>query len=334
LLALVTAQFLIATEILATMTVFGALTLAAAWSMGEPALRRRIAGLAAPILFAYLEMAILVSPYLYYLFAGFHAIPIYSTNWHSSDLLNFVVPTRTIALGSAIGLFRHASAGFTSNVAEQAAYVGLPLLAIAIWFVLERRRMLEARLLGLMLMVTAVASMGPRLHVAGRSYFKLPWSLLHHAPLIDQALPLRFTVYLFPDASRAHRDMAGSGAPQQGRARSPARWCSCRFFLTRRHTCGPKPAASRRRRSFLPPGSIGAISRRARSSQRCRTPGARLTLACYGRRSAGCTFGWLADIRHSARCRFSDGPSCARPISLRQFRTRPNSGWPLPPATK
>ncbi|MGZ6243972.1 MAG: hypothetical protein ACXWN9_15490, partial [Candidatus Binataceae bacterium] len=47
LLALVTAQFLIATEILATMTVFGALALAAAWAMGEPALRRRIAGLAA-----------------------------------------------------------------------------------------------------------------------------------------------------------------------------------------------------------------------------------------------------------------------------------------------
>jgi len=197
LLALVTAQFLIATEILATMTVFGALALAAAWAMAESALRRRIARLAAPILFAYLGMAILVSPYLYYLFAGFRAMPIYSTNRHSSDLLNFVVPTRTIALGSAIGLFRHASAGFTSNVAEQAAYVGLPLLAIAIWFVLERRRTLEARLLGLMLTVTAVASMGPRLHVAGRSYFKLPWSLLHHAPLIDQALPLRFTAYLF-----------------------------------------------------------------------------------------------------------------------------------------
>ena len=73
----------------------------------------------------------------------------------------------------------------------------MPLLAIAIWFTLERRRTLEARLLGLMLMVTAVASMGPRLHVAGHSYFKLPWSLLHRAPLIDQALPLRFTVYLF-----------------------------------------------------------------------------------------------------------------------------------------
>ena len=258
-----TAQFLIATEILATMTVFGALALAAAWAMGEPTLRRRIAGLAAPILFAYLGMAILVSPYLYYLFAGFRAIPIYSTNWHSSDLLNFVVPTRTIALGSAIGLFRHASAGFTSNVAEQAAYVGLPLLAIAIWFVLERRRMLEARLLGLMLMVTAVASMGPRLHVAGRSYFKLPWSLLHHAPLIDQALPLRFTVYLFLTLAVLAAIWLAAERRNPGRARSPARWCSCRFFPIRRHTCGPNPAASRRRRSFYR-RDLSALSRAGR----------------------------------------------------------------------
>jgi hypothetical protein len=197
LLALATAQFLIATEILATMTVFGALALAAAWVMGERDLRRRIAELAAPIFLAYLGMAILVSPYLYYLFAGFRTTPIYSPSWHSTDLLNFLIPTRTVALGSAIGLFRRVSAGFTSDVAEQAAYIGLPLLALVAWFTLERRRTLEARLLGLMLMIIAVAAMGPRLHVAGKSYFKLPWSLLHRAPLIDQALPLRFTVYLF-----------------------------------------------------------------------------------------------------------------------------------------
>ncbi|HVA40666.1 MAG TPA: hypothetical protein VNF49_08375, partial [Candidatus Binataceae bacterium] len=197
LLALTTAQFLITTEILATMTVFGALALTAAWAMGERDLRRRIAELGPPIFFAYLGTAILVSPYLYYLLAGFRTTPIYSPSWHSTDLLNFLVPTRTVAVGSAIGLFRRVSAGFTSDVAEQAAYVGLPLLALAIWFMLEGWRTLEARLLGLMLMVTAVAAMGPRLHVAGNSYFKLPWSLLHRAPLIDQALPLRFTVYLF-----------------------------------------------------------------------------------------------------------------------------------------
>ena len=71
LLALAKAQFLIATEILATMTVFGALALAAAWAMGGRDLRRRIAELAAPIFLAYLGAAILVSPYLYCLVAGF-----------------------------------------------------------------------------------------------------------------------------------------------------------------------------------------------------------------------------------------------------------------------
>jgi len=197
LLALATAQFLIAIEILATMTIFGTLALAAAWAMGERDLRRRITGLAAPILLAYLGMATAVSPYLYYLFVGFRTAPIYSPSWHSTDLVNFLVPTKTIALGSAIDLFGRVSAGFTSDLAEQGAYVGLPLLALAAWFPFERRRTLEGRLLGLMLIVIAVAAMGPRLHVAGKSYFKLPWSLLHRAPLIDQALPLRFTLYLF-----------------------------------------------------------------------------------------------------------------------------------------
>jgi hypothetical protein len=197
LLALATAQFLISTEIFATMTLFGVLALAAAWTMGDRVLRRRIGELAGPIFLAYLGTAILVSPYLYYLLTDFRTTPIYSPSWHSADLLNFVIPTRTIAVGSAIGLFRSISASFTSDVSEQAAYIGLPLLAIAIWFTLERRRTLEARLLGLMLIVTAVAAMGPRFHVAGDAYFKLPWSLMHRTPLLDQALPLRFTVYLF-----------------------------------------------------------------------------------------------------------------------------------------
>jgi hypothetical protein len=197
LFALATAQFLIATEILAAMTLFGGLALAAGWTMSEGDLRRRIADLAPAIFFACLGMAIVVSPYLYYFFAGFRAIPIYSPSWYSTDLLNFMVPTGTIALGAAIDPFRRLAAFFTGNLSEQSGYVGLPLLAIAVWFVFERRRSFAARLLTLMLAVTAVAAMGPRLHVGGRSYFKLPWSLLHRAPLLDQALPMRFTVYLF-----------------------------------------------------------------------------------------------------------------------------------------
>ena len=196
LLILGTAQFLIAPEVVATMALFGALALAAAWMLGDADLRRRIGALAAPILFACLGIAILMSPYLLYMFAGFRALPIYSTSWHSTDLLNFAIPTPTVALGGAVGLFRRVSGDFTSNVSEQAGYVGVPLLALTIWFVLERWRTFEAGLFGVTVAIIAAAAMGPRLHVAGNSYFKLPWSLLHRAPFIDQALPLRFNVYL------------------------------------------------------------------------------------------------------------------------------------------
>ena len=197
LLMLATAQFLNAAEVVATMALFGALALAAAWMLGDADLRRRIVGLAAPIFFAGLGMTILMSPYLWYMFAGFRALPIYSTSWHSTDLLNFVIPTPTVALGGAVGPFRRVSGDFTSNISEQAGYVGVPLLALALWFVLERWRTFEARLFGATIAIVAAAAMGPRLHVAGNSYFKLPWSLLHRAPFIDQALPLRFNVYLF-----------------------------------------------------------------------------------------------------------------------------------------
>lgn len=195
LLVLLVSQFLISTEVLTTMTLFGGIALAARWAIGPRPLRRRIAALAGPLMLAYLGMAALMSPYLYYVFAGFRAVPIYSSSWHSADLLNFVVPTRTVEFGHAVGLFAWICARFTSDVAEQGAYLGLPLVVITGWLMLARRDRHGVRLLALMLAVTLLAAMGPRFHVAGQASFKLPWSLLDHMPLLNQALPVRFTVY-------------------------------------------------------------------------------------------------------------------------------------------
>ncbi len=196
-LALLSAQFLITTEIVATMAIVGALAITAAWAMGDGDLRRRLVGLAATVFLAACATALIVSPYLYYLFTGFRAVPIYSPSRNSIDLLNFLVPTSTDALGAAIAPFLRTSSTFTGNLSEQGGYIGVPLLAIALWFLWRSRRRFEGRMLGLMLIAVAVGAMGPRLHVAGQSYFKLPWSLLHRTPLIDQALPARLAVYLF-----------------------------------------------------------------------------------------------------------------------------------------
>jgi hypothetical protein len=194
--ALLVAQFLISTEVFATMTIVGGIALLAASAMGPREVRRRIAALAVPIFVAYAATTLLIGPYLYYLFRDFRMDSLYSPSAHSVDLLNFVVPTRVVWLGD-VGAFNNIAEQFTGNISERSAYVGLPLLIIALWVIVERWRTLEAGLIAAMMIVTAVGAMGPRLHVAGRSYFKLPWSLLHRTPLLDQALPARLALYLF-----------------------------------------------------------------------------------------------------------------------------------------
>src|SRR5262249_28728951 len=141
--------------------------------------------------------ALLMSPYLYYLVRDLRMASPYSTSALSTDLLNFVIPTRTIGIGCAVGFFSNLARGFTGNITERTGYVGLPLLIVALYYVVERGVTLEARLIAVMLVATAVFAMGPRLHIAGRAYFKLPWSVFHRTPLLDQVLPARFTAYLF-----------------------------------------------------------------------------------------------------------------------------------------
>jgi hypothetical protein len=105
LFALLLAQFLIADEIIATMTVVGAATLTVAWMFGHSELRRRIKALAAPISLAYLAIAVVVSPWLYYMFVDFRHMPLRSSNEHAADLLSLVIPTQTIELGYMLDLF-------------------------------------------------------------------------------------------------------------------------------------------------------------------------------------------------------------------------------------
>lgn len=196
LLGLLTAQFLITTELLATATIFGIFALAITWILGGRDLRGRIANLAPLILAAYAGTALIVSPYIYYLLTDYRMIPIYSASFHSADLLNFVVPTRTAALGG-LGFFARIASEFTSNAAEQGGYLGHPLIVITIWFALERRCAVEAKILCAMFLLVAICALGPWLHVAGASYSRMPWVFIGRAPFLNQALPLRLTAWLF-----------------------------------------------------------------------------------------------------------------------------------------
>jgi hypothetical protein len=195
--ALLAGEFLIFTEAFATMTLIGGLTLVGGWLLTRGALRRRIAALLVPIALAYLGTAALLSPYLYYLFAGYRTAPFHSAQEFSADLLNLVFPTKTTALWRALPLFSRVSSRFIPNISECDAYVGLPLLIVAAWFTIQNGRMIAGRLCAALLLITAVASTGPVLHIGGASHWPMPWRFVGGLPLLDQMLPIRLCLYLF-----------------------------------------------------------------------------------------------------------------------------------------
>jgi hypothetical protein len=195
--ALMVGVFLIFTEPFATITLMGGLALVAGWLLARGATRRRIGALLVPIALAYLGTAVLVSPYLYHLFAGYRTTPYHSSEHFSADLLNLVFPTQTTALWRALPLFGRVSSQFIPNLSECDSYVGVPLLIVAAWFTIQNRRTIAGRLCAALLLIALVASMGPVLHIGGVSHWSLPWSFVDGAPLLNEVLPIRLSLYVF-----------------------------------------------------------------------------------------------------------------------------------------
>jgi hypothetical protein len=189
------AAFMLSLEMFATMTFFGAiaLALAAALSTGES--RRRLFSLLPQLAISYLIVLVAVSPYLYYFFQpGFPRSPVNSPGGYSADLLNFVIPTPSNAIGT-LGFLPSISRRFAGGMFETGACFSLPLLAIAIIFIRARWTEMRTKLLAWFVLIVMIASLGPRLHFAGVTLFGLPWKLFQHLPLIKNALPGRFPMF-------------------------------------------------------------------------------------------------------------------------------------------
>ena len=194
---LVAAQFLLFAEIVASATLFGAIALLLAVPAMAPRERRRLYATAAPIAAAYAVAAIVVSPYLYYMFAFPTAPGEIFSPWHFAiDLASLVVPTAVNQLGG-IPFFLPITHQFRAELAETGAYLGLPMLAIVILFARERWHAPGGRFLIRLLVVICVLAMGPRLEIAGRIVIGLPGSALARLPLLDKALPARFMMYAY-----------------------------------------------------------------------------------------------------------------------------------------
>src|SRR5438132_5237044 len=101
-----------------------------------------------------------------------------------SDLLAFVAPSNLIH--------------FTGNIAENDAYIGVPLAVLFAAGVVLGWRRAWIRWTGLTTFMVALLPLGPHLHVNGTvTPVWLPWAAVAQLPLIGSALPARLMVVGF-----------------------------------------------------------------------------------------------------------------------------------------
>jgi hypothetical protein len=192
---LLTLQFYISIEIFATIFVFGGV----AWSFAylyavvqRPVLRRLVvdALIAAPFVIAATAPFLIPMAQTYGLVHLPDAWPYYFT----ADLVNVVLPSRGNLFGAPfLFLSRH----FNGGVQEQDIYLGLPLLFLIWRFAREQGAQPRGRLLIACFLVFLLCSFGPRLWVDGHySAVVLPWTLAVHLPLLENALPARFALFV------------------------------------------------------------------------------------------------------------------------------------------
>ena len=183
-------------EMLAILTVFGAIALALEWLLGSLTTRAQLNALIVPIGSAYLIALIVAIPYLYYFFA-LAGTPRMATDLAILGVVtpaNLTIPSPVNALGT-FAWARALSKG--QNIYETSAYIGLPMIFLMWNLVRSQRRNEAAQLAVLMFAMIYTASFGPQILVGGKFAVPMPWKAFTYLPLLDKAEPARFALFGF-----------------------------------------------------------------------------------------------------------------------------------------
>src|SRR5271156_6945872 len=154
---------------------FEAIALAVAY-LSIPCSADRIRSLAMLCALALGAAAVALTPYLYRVItaSGFSSHPVWNTTAQGTDLLELLIPTGTMMLGTLAPLAAIGSR-YSHGPVEPGAYLGLPILLVVLWFFKSRWHRADARFLGVMLAIVYVMSYGSRLHVAIHRGLACPW---------------------------------------------------------------------------------------------------------------------------------------------------------------
>jgi hypothetical protein len=148
--------------------------------------------------FAYCIAAILLLPFLYYFVIGFSQVPkvLNFPSHYSADLLNYIIPTPVTRLGGTI--FTNIASKFRGNYSEEGAYLGIILIVAAIFSIKEQFKNWWGKAITVIVSLLFIFSLGPYLHINGiNTKIPLLWKLVVNLPVFRDALPTRFTMYVF-----------------------------------------------------------------------------------------------------------------------------------------
>jgi len=194
------------TEIFVTMTFVGGLVVLGGLAFGVPEVRRSLLRALPAIGLAYVIAILVAAPLVVATSQGLrtppvpirtHATPAVAyqeyLQHYSVDLLGFVLPRPRQLLGASLAA--PAAAGIGVAASEDAAYVGLPLLAVVVLSALTERRRRAAWLLLALFLACVVLALGPTLQVGGTGHGSLPWTWVARFAILRPALPARFMVF-------------------------------------------------------------------------------------------------------------------------------------------
>lgn len=181
------------TELVVTESLFAAFALAVTLLVVGRELRLRLLHACGPLITGIVIGAVLASPV--FVVALRHGTPKIPASWaghFSTDLSNLIAPTALTFFGHITSV----SATWTSSVAENSAYVPIPLLVLLLAYAAVRRSRLVIGSLAFAV-IALILSLGPRLIFEGHRSISMPWALAAHVPALDSVLPNRFTVWMF-----------------------------------------------------------------------------------------------------------------------------------------
>ncbi len=118
----------------------------------------------------------------------------FTTSYFSTDLVNHVVPTQLQAFASAASVAE--SARFPGGLEERTAYLGWPLLVLAVAVLVVCRRDVRVRTALLLALLVALLALGDELTVDGKGTgLALPWALIMELPGFEHVLANRFALF-------------------------------------------------------------------------------------------------------------------------------------------